>query len=93
VGVVEMLAQVCRRLRRETGLNEVALSGGVWQNATLLRLTAGRLAAAGFVIHTHRQVPANDGGLALGQAAIAAAWQSGVRPQVVAAAPAVPAGR
>jgi hydrogenase maturation protein HypF len=76
-GVADMLLEGCRRLRQQTGLNEVALSGGVWQNATLLRQTYSRLTKAGFTVYTHRQVPANDGGLALGQAAIAAAWLTG----------------
>jgi hydrogenase maturation protein HypF len=89
-GVAEMLLEVCRRLRAQTGLREVALSGGVWQNATLLRLSVARLERAGFDVHTHRQVPANDGGLALGQAAIAATWLRGAawpatRPQLSAA--------
>jgi len=63
---------VCLRLRAETGLSSVALSGGVWQNLTLLRLVGDALRGAGFTVLTHRQVPPNDGGLALGQAAIAA---------------------
>ena len=66
-----MVAQICRTLRDETGLNEVALSGGVWQNTTLLAKTLDRLQANAFTIYTHRLVPPNDGGLALGQAAIA----------------------
>ena len=70
-GVAEMVAQVCRALRDETGLNEVALSGGVWQNLTLLAKTLDLLSADGFTIFTHRVVPPNDGGLALGQAAVA----------------------
>jgi hydrogenase maturation protein HypF len=89
-GVAEMLLEVCRRLRAQTGLREVALSGGVWQNGTLLRLSVARLERAGFDMYTHRQVPANDGGLALGQAAIAATWLRGAawpatRPQLSAA--------
>jgi len=69
--VAAMVAQVCGALRDETGLNEVALSGGVWQNMTLLAKTLDRLHAGGFTVYVHRLVPPNDGGLALGQAAVA----------------------
>jgi len=61
----------CQRIRERTGLNEVALSGGVWQNQVLLGLASAELARAGFVVYFHRHTPANDGGLALGQAAVA----------------------
>jgi len=63
---------LCRRSRAATGLKEVALGGGVWQNRTLLGPVRAGLEANGFTVYTARQVPANDGGLALGQAAIAA---------------------
>jgi hydrogenase maturation protein HypF len=69
--VASMVTHVCTKLRDETGLNAVALSGGVWQNTTLLAKTLDLLCAEGFTIHTHRVVPPNDGGLALGQAAVA----------------------
>jgi hydrogenase maturation protein HypF len=71
-GVAQTVLTVCRRLRADTGVEEVALSGGVWQNMVLFRQVTTLLREAGFVVYVHRQVPANDGGLALGQAAIAA---------------------
>lgn len=70
--LAELSLQAARTLRRDTGLTTVGLTGGVWQNLTLLNLTVPRLQAAGFTVLIHRQVPANDGGLALGQALIAA---------------------
>jgi hydrogenase maturation protein HypF len=59
--------------RRLTGFDTVALSGGCFQNAILLAETARRLREAGFTVLTPTRVPTNDGGLALGQAAIAMA--------------------
>ncbi|MGB8646602.1 MAG: carbamoyltransferase HypF [Anaerolineae bacterium] len=71
-GVARMVLAVCQRLRIQTELNQVALSGGVWQNMTLLAATVGLLQRDGFTVLVHRLVPANDGGLALGQAVVAA---------------------
>jgi hydrogenase maturation protein HypF len=62
----------CRRVHEDTGLASVALSGGVFQNALLLTRTVDGLAAAGFRVLTHSRVPPNDGGVSLGQAAVAA---------------------
>jgi hydrogenase maturation protein HypF len=70
--LAQMVVETCGKLRRQYGISTVALSGGVWQNMTLLRLTVQLLQSQDFTTLIHRQVPANDGGLALGQAAVAA---------------------
>ena len=57
----------------DTGGQPIALSGGVFQNALLLRLTLNGLRAKGFEVITHRHVPPNDGGIALGQLLIGTA--------------------
>lgn len=75
--VALMTRQVCLQLRDAFGLNAVVLSGGVWQNMTLLFKTMQLLRAEHFALYTHRLVPANDGGIALGQAVIAAFAQRG----------------
>ncbi|GAB4546108.1 MAG: carbamoyltransferase HypF [Anaerolineales bacterium] len=69
--VCDFSIEVCQRLRAERGVNEVALSGGVWQNQILFAITRAALLRENFIVYTHRQTPANDGGLALGQAVIA----------------------
>jgi hydrogenase maturation protein HypF len=71
-GVSDMVDHVCRRMRDHYGVNEVILSGGVWQNMILLARAVRQLRQADFNVYLHHQVPPNDGGLALGQAAIAA---------------------
>jgi len=63
---------VCMKIRSESGLNSVALSGGCFQNRLLLTKVTGLLGQSGFNVITHRDVPANDGGISLGQAVIAA---------------------
>ncbi|MCI6283092.1 carbamoyltransferase HypF [Selenomonas sp.] len=70
-GLARLLVAACKTLRESTNLTTVALSGGVFQNTLLLTLTKQALAAAGFRVLTHHQVPPNDGGLCLGQAAAA----------------------
>ncbi len=69
--VAEMIVRVCRQLAAQTGLNEVALSGGCFQNRLLLDLTVLALHQAGFHVLLHCQVPCNDGGISLGQAVVA----------------------
>ncbi|MGD2205135.1 MAG: carbamoyltransferase HypF [Anaerolineae bacterium] len=67
----EMIVSVCQRIAGETALDTVALSGGVFQNRLLLSLAVPQLEQAGFCVLLHRQVPCNDGGISLGQAALA----------------------
>jgi len=62
---------VCEGARAISGINRVALSGGVFQNRLLSEEMVALLAARGFEVYTHRLVPPNDGGIALGQAVIA----------------------
>jgi len=69
--LAHLLHQVCQKIRTQTGIEEVALSGGVWQNMTLLTKSIRLLQKDGFTIYLHHQVPTNDGGISLGQAVIA----------------------
>ena len=71
--VATMIVEVAERIRARTGITTVGLSGGVFQNVTLTHAAAIALGEKGFAVLTHRLVPPNDGGLALGQAVIAAA--------------------
>jgi hydrogenase maturation protein HypF len=71
-----LVAAVCVRLRADTGLNAVVLSGGVFLNALLLAEALDRLTRAGFRVSRHTRVPPGDGGLCLGQLAVAAALES-----------------
>lgn len=64
--------------RRRTGLSRVVLSGGTFQNPHLVEAVRTRLLYSGFEVFTHRRVPPNDGGLALGQV-VAAAWMASAR--------------
>jgi hydrogenase maturation protein HypF len=75
--VAEMAARVAIALRERAGLNRVVLSGGVFQNVTLLARTLALLRDAQFEIYIHRLVPPNDGGISLGQAAVANALEGG----------------
>ena len=72
-GLAELSLQVCGEIRAREGINEVALSGGVWQNMALLERTTRRLRENGFIVYLHQQVPSNDGGISLGQSLVAAA--------------------
>jgi hydrogenase maturation protein HypF len=74
--LVEVIAEVCKQLRDRTGLNAVVLSGGVFLNAILLTESLDRLVCDGFRVYRHAHVPPGDGGLCLGQLAVAAALQN-----------------
>jgi hydrogenase maturation protein HypF len=71
-GLAKMARAVCDEIRKATGIEAVALSGGVWQNMSLLGLAIRGLREDGFTVYIHRQVPVNDGGLSLGQALVGA---------------------
>lgn len=71
--LVEIIAHACARISKAEGLNRVVLSGGVFMNVLLLEETSARLTDDRFDVYRHRRVPLNDGGLCLGQLAIAAA--------------------
>ncbi|MBN1626674.1 MAG: carbamoyltransferase HypF, partial [Deltaproteobacteria bacterium] len=69
--IADVILNVCRQLVKENNINKVALSGGVFQNRLLLELAVRRLEENGMIVLMHKDVPANDGGIALGQAVIA----------------------
>ena len=77
--VIRMAAGLCRAIRKDSGLNRVALSGGVFQNALLLKGLIQELSADRFEVFSHTLVPANDGGISLGQAVCAAERKSACR--------------
>lgn len=70
--VVMAIVETCMEIRKKTGLNKVALSGGVFQNSYILGRTCILLKKNKFDIYTNQLVPANDGGVSLGQLVIAA---------------------
>jgi len=71
--IAELLARSCRSVRARVKINKVALSGGVFQNQLLLKQLLDRLHLFDFEVFTNHEAPPNDGGLSLGQAAVAAA--------------------
>jgi len=69
--MANVIVECCKRLSVSHGLSRVCLSGGTFQNIRLLGHAAASLRQSGFEVFVHHRVPANDGGLALGQAVIA----------------------
>lgn len=75
-GLARAVVSGCELARAKSGLREVALSGGVFQNVLLLGRVVDGLEKAGFRSIVHSRVPPNDGGISLGQAAVAGARTS-----------------
>ncbi len=73
VGLADIVGDVCVQLRQRTGIDAVVLSGGVFLNVILTRDCQARLVRAGFRVFCHHVVPPGDGGVSLGQLAVAAA--------------------
>ena len=69
--MAEVVAAGCEKIRGARGTTAVALSGGSFQNMLLLQQVIKLLEGKGFQLYRHRRVPANDGGLAFGQAILA----------------------
>jgi hydrogenase maturation protein HypF len=71
-GLVDVLARTAKLVHAKTGLQNICLSGGSFQNVFLLEHLKRRLEAEGLNVFTHSEVPCGDGGLSLGQALVAA---------------------
>jgi len=71
LSVANLISSLAQSIRAEHRLNRVALSGGVFQNMLLLKHVFALLRNAGFEVFTHSRVPTNDGGISLGQVAVA----------------------
>ncbi|MFA5270953.1 MAG: carbamoyltransferase HypF [Candidatus Omnitrophota bacterium] len=71
-----IISEVCILLRKENGVKDVALSGGVFQNFLLMNLVVPALKRHGFSVHYHKRIPTNDSGISVGQAVVAAAQMS-----------------
>ncbi len=70
--IINIIFAVADKLRTERGLNKIALSGGSFQNRYILEKVENLLEENGFEVYSHQNTASNDGGLALGQLAIAA---------------------
>jgi len=70
--ISQLCLTLCQVINKETGITTVALSGGVWQNKELITKTISLLQKNKFEVLWHSKIPTNDGGIAFGQACIAA---------------------
>ena len=75
--IAELTRELCAAARESSGIRQVCLSGGVFQNRWLATALLARLASDGFDVFINHQVPVNDGGISYGQAAVAAARLAG----------------
>ncbi len=85
-GLAEQIISACEVAEKETGIRKAALSGGVFQNRLLLKLTDEGLLRKGFQVLKHSLIPPNDGGIALGQAAYGMAYLNAKRTGDVSSA-------
>jgi len=69
--VAEFTVDLCGKIRENTGINKIALSGGVFQNCYLTENIISLLEKDDFQVYIHQKVPPNDGGISLGQAVVA----------------------
>lgn len=74
--IVSIILEVAQKIRKLENINSVVLSGGIFQNKYILEKSEEMLTCKGFNVYTHRKVPSNDGGIALGQLVIAAKKRS-----------------
>jgi hydrogenase maturation protein HypF len=74
--ITAIIVNGCDLIRKKRGIDKVVLSGGTFQNRYILSAAETMLGRMGFRVYSHEQVPANDGGIALGQLAIASKRRS-----------------
>jgi hydrogenase maturation protein HypF len=70
IAVCDMIKKMCITMRKDENINDIALSGGVFQNSFLLEMVINNLSKLKFNVYTNEFVSPNDGGIALGQAYI-----------------------
>ena len=80
--LAEQIVAACKAVREHSGRAKVALSGGVFQNRLLLRLTEEGLEQEGFEVLRHHMIPPNDGGIAIGQAAYGLYYLQNVKKEI-----------
>ena len=80
--LAEQIVAACKAAREHSGRAKVALSGGVFQNRLLLRLTEEGLEQEGFEVLRHHMIPPNDGGIAIGQAAYGLYYLQNVKKEI-----------